>query len=127
MIFNKIKNLKEQGRTIGITIFIRNEYEGFQLASQRGDVGQSWNHLQRIHIVSQYNIYDHVWSHFIMLRYATQIRFVKEMFGQMIRLILAPLGNLTGRIPFGNRGTSDVSPFLRETIPNDLKEFINDL
>lgn len=124
MIFNKIKNLKEQGKTIGITTFIRNEYEGFQLAVQLGDVGQSWHRLQRIHIVSQHNIYYHVWSHFIMLRYAIQIRSVKEVFGQMIRLMLAPLGNLTGRIPFGNRGTSDVSPFLIETIPNDLKEFI---
>ncbi len=114
-----------------IKSFIMNEYDGFQLASQRGDVGKSWNHLQRIHIVSQYNIYDHVWSHFIMLRYAIKIRSVKEVFGQVIRLVLAPMGHLTGRIPFGNRGTSDINPFVKEHMPDDiielLKENKNDL
>lgn len=107
-----------------IKTFIRNEHEGFQLASRRGDVDQSWNHLRRIHIVSQYNICYHLWSHFIMLRYAIKIHSTKEVFGQLIRLILAPLGHVTGRIPVGNRGTSDVSPFIRETIPHDLRELI---
>jgi hypothetical protein len=104
--------------------FISDEYEKFYISSELGDIEQSWIYLQRIHIVSQSILVDHLKSHLNMLFYAVKTGDIKEIFGQVLRLMLAPIGNFLRRIPAGNRGTSDVSPFLRETIPNDLKEFI---
>jgi hypothetical protein len=116
---------------VGVKSFIENEYRSFELASRQGDVNKSWNHLQRIHIASQYNIKDHFWSHYIMLCYAVKVRSVKEVFGQVLRLFFTPFGHLFSRIPIGNRGTSDVSPFAKEYVPDDivevLKENKNDL
>jgi hypothetical protein len=37
-------------------------------------------------------------------------------------LLLAPLGSLTGRLPIGNTGRSNVSAFLPMAIPQDLRE-----
>ena len=104
--------------------FISDEYEKFYISADLGDIEQSWISLQRIHIVSQSVLIDHLKSHFNMFCYAIKISDTKEIFGQIIRLLLAPIGHLLGKIPVGNRGTSDVNPFVKETIPNDLKELI---
>lgn len=104
--------------------FISDEYEKFYISAELGDIEQSWIYLQRIHIVSQSILVDHLKSHLNMLFYAVKIGDIKEIFGQALRLILAPIGHLLGKIPVGNRGTSDISVFMKETIPNDLKEFI---
>nr|WP_262504090.1 DUF3703 domain-containing protein [Sphingosinithalassobacter sp. CS137] len=48
-----------------------------------------------------------------------------EASGQIARLALAPLGNLTGRLPIGNTGRSDVSAFARLEIPSDLRAVLD--
>lgn len=42
----------------------------------------------------------------------------------MLRLALAPLGNLTGRIPQGNTGRSNVSAFQSMEVPDDLRQIM---
>jgi hypothetical protein len=39
--------------------------------------------------------------------------------------MLAPLGNATGRLPWGNIGRSHVSAFVKMDIPDDLKPIIS--
>ncbi len=46
-----------------------------------------------------------------MLDFAFDQRDLREVVGQIVRLVLAPLGALIGRIPIGNTGRSDVSAF----------------
>ena len=104
--------------------FISDEYHKFYISSELGDIEQSWAYLQRIHIVSQSNLCEHLKSHVSMLVYAIKISNIKEIFGQLLRLILAPIGHFLSRTPAGNRGTSDVSPFLTEPISDDIKEFL---
>jgi hypothetical protein len=59
-----------------------------------------------------------------MLRYAIEQRDWREVMGQLARLALAPLGALTGRIPIGNTGRSNVSAFQKMPIPDDLRRAI---
>jgi hypothetical protein len=59
-----------------------------------------------------------------MLRYAIEQRDWREVMGQLVRLALAPLGALTGRIPIGNTGRSNVSTFQQMPIPDDLRRAI---
>jgi hypothetical protein len=57
---------------------------------------------------------------FPMLAFAVAQRDWREAAGQILRLVLAPLGNLTGRLPFGNTGRSIVNAFAPMDIPPDL-------
>ena len=56
-----------------------------------------------------------------MMRFASEHRDWREVAGQMFRLALAPLGALTGRIPVGNTGRSNVSAFLPMPIADQLR------
>ena len=61
-----------------------------------------------------------------MLGFAAELRDWREVAGQLIRLVLAPLGALTGRIPMGNTGRSNVSAFQPMAIPDDLRRALED-
>jgi hypothetical protein len=61
-----------------------------------------------------------------MLEFAVALRDWREVTGQVVRLILAPLGALTGRIPVGNTGRSNVSAFQPMAIPDDLRRALED-
>jgi hypothetical protein len=56
-----------------------------------------------------------------MLRFAIEKRDWSEVLGQILRTILAPLGPLTGRLPVGNTGRSNVSAFAPMPVPDDLQ------
>lgn len=55
-----------------------------------------------------------------MLGYAIALRDWREAFGQAIRLALAPLGALTGRLAWGNTGRANVSAFRPMPVRPDL-------
>jgi len=60
-----------------------------------------------------------------MLAFAVSRREWAEVAGQALRLLLAPLGTLTGRTPMGNTGRSDVSAFATMPIPADIAQIVN--
>jgi hypothetical protein len=98
------------------------EMAAYHSAVQEGDDGRAWYHLERVHIVSQPFLGPHLVGHISMLRFAIQLGNAREALGQTFRLILAPLGALTGRLPIGNTGRSTVSAFAPMPIPVDLAE-----
>ncbi|MDK2757619.1 MAG: DUF3703 domain-containing protein [Blastomonas fulva] len=97
------------------------EMAAYQSAVEAGDDDRAWHHLERVHIVSQLFLGPHLASHGAMLRFAIRQRDWSEVLGQILRTILAPLGTLTGRLPVGNTGRSNVSPFAPMPVPNDLQ------
>lgn len=99
------------------------DYESARLA---GDTNSAWRALERAHIVSQPHLGPHCDNHRAMLGFAVALRDWREMTGQVVRLILAPLGALTGRIPVGNTGRSNVSAFQPMAIPDDLYRAMED-
>jgi hypothetical protein len=101
------------------------EYRMQAAAAQRGDVPLAWHHLGRAHILAQTRLVAHCVSHWRMLAFAVQLRDWPEAVGQLLRLALAPLGNLTGRLPHGNPGRSTVSAFAAMDIPPDLRAILD--
>ena len=99
---------------------VATEQVAFEIAVASKNVANAWRALERIHIITQIFAGLHITSHLRMLRYAWELRDWKEIVGQFFRLALAPIGNLTGRIPFGNTGRSNVSAFQPMEIPTDL-------
>lgn len=96
------------------------EYRLYRAARRSGDVAAGWHHLERAHILAQTNLRAHIASHGAMLAFAIRQGDGREAAGQLVRLMLAPLGNFTGRLPFGNTGRSNVSAFAPMALPPDL-------
>lgn len=104
--------------------FLAREYEAFRRARHLGDTAAAWRHLERIHIVAQPLPFEHVRAHAIMLRHALAVRDPREAGGQILRLCLAVIGNLAGRLPAGNTGRARTSAFAAMAVPADLEKFV---
>jgi hypothetical protein len=101
------------------------ELERHDASAAIGDTGAAWWALERAHILSQPDLPLHLRVHWEMLGYAVRQRDLREVAGQTLRLALAPIGALTGRIPVGNTGRSNVSAFEAMPIPADLRAAID--
>ena len=108
--------------TLRVKKLIARELADYRAARNGNDPAKAWIALERAHILSQPYLVLHLANHWEMLKLAAAERDVKEVVGQIARLALAPLGSLTGRIPVGNTGRSDVSAFKSMPIPEDLRD-----
>jgi hypothetical protein len=79
-----------------------------------------WHHLERAHILSQPMTGPHVRTHLAMIGCGFRRHDRREVAGQLLRLMLAAPGSLTGRYPVGNTGGADVSAFRPMPVPEDL-------
>ncbi|HSC79557.1 MAG TPA: DUF3703 domain-containing protein [Chitinolyticbacter sp.] len=78
--------------------------------------------LERAHILGQQRFGWHVRVHWAMLKLAFLLRDSREIRGQLLRLLLTPLGHLTGRLPLGNTGRANVSAFAPMPIAQELQQ-----
>ncbi len=88
------------------------------------DAASQFAHLERAHILSQYSTRDHVAVHMRMLRWAVRERDVREVAGQVVRIVGAATKTAIGLIPVGNTGGSNVSAIKPMPLPDDLAEII---
>ncbi|MFI7190031.1 DUF3703 domain-containing protein [Nocardia nova] len=79
-----------------------------------------WAHLERAHIISQPYPWLHTRNHVAMLTLAITQRDRREALGQLVRIILAAPGTLTGRFPDGNTGRTHAGLRTPMTVPTDL-------
>jgi Protein of unknown function (DUF3703) len=107
-------------RTLHMRRLIDAEMTTFEAARAGGQITEAWQALERAHIIAQPYLGPHVANHWSMLKFAVALRQPKEIIGQAARLVLAPLGALTGRIPIGNTGRSNVSAFWSMPINAEL-------
>ena len=91
-----------------------------RMARSSGDSILEWRHLERAHILSQPMALAHVRTHLAMLTYGIRARDRREVVGQLMRLIVAGPGSLSGRYPEGNTGGAAISAFAVLPIPDDL-------
>lgn len=94
-------------------------------AIQKNMVSRAWFYLEEAHILSQPFAGWHLRVHLAMLLLAVRIYDWQEIWGQILRLILAAPGSILGRYPVGNTGRSNVSMFLPMAIPPHLSERMN--
>jgi hypothetical protein len=108
-------------RTLHPRCLIADEMAAYRAAREANDIAAAWVALERAHIISQSYLGPHLSNHCVMLGFAVDLRDWRETAGQLVRLALAPLGALTGRIPIGNTGRSNVSAFAPMPIPDDIE------
>lgn len=99
---------------------LKEEIKLYKLARARDDHKLSYLHLGRAHIISQIHAGYHFYVHLLMLAYAIHRVDMKEILGQIIRILVTIPGHVTGRVPLGNIGWSSVSLTKEEPIPEDL-------
>ena len=90
-------------------------------ARRRGDQPGEWHHLERAHILSQPMAVTHLRTHVAMLAAGLRRHDRREVVGQLLRLVVAAPGSLSGRYPVGNTGGADVSALQPMPIPEDLR------
>lgn len=71
----------------------------------------AWLHLEAAHVVGQQRFGPHLQTHRLMVALAFRTRDWAEAAGQLFRLVLVPLGHLSGRLPLGNPGRATVGAF----------------
>ena len=95
-------------------------------AARKGaDQADEWRHLERDHILSQPKATLHLRTHFAMLAAGARRHDRREVVGQLLRLVVAGPGSLTGRYPVGNTGGADVSALAPMPIPDDLALYLS--
>jgi Protein of unknown function (DUF3703) len=112
--------------TVTLETAYATEIAAYREARTANEKLRAWHHLERAHILGQLRFGLHIRSHLQMLGYAIALKDGREIVGQVVRLALAPLGNLTGRLPIGNTGRAHVSAFVPMEIPEELQRQIKD-
>lgn len=95
--------------------------EEMAAAADAVDANVRWSHLERAHIISQPDPWLHTCNHGAMFALALRQRDRREALGQIVRLVLAAPGSLTGRYPQGNTGRAAVGLTQPLPIPEDLR------
>ena len=100
---------------------VRALYDQEMTAARRAsDPAVRWRHLERAHVVSQPHAWLHTRNHVAMLALAVRQRDRREAVGQVVRIIVAAPGSLTGRFPDGNTGRVAAGLMTPMPLPTDL-------
>lgn len=99
-------------------------YELNQYKSQykRNKLDEAWNHLERAHILGQKYPMAHSLVHWKMLLFGIKIKNLKEITGQIPRLIFGGVKSFVGKIPTGNPGGANVPALKTFPIEKELQD-----
>lgn len=100
------------------------ELDAARKARRSGNSEQEWGHLERAHILGQFQSLKHFYVHILMMRFSIVHFKVYEFLGQIPRILLAVPGSLAGLAPKGNTGGSNVGIFKPMVIPEDLVPYL---
>lgn len=104
--------------------FLQKELNEAATAFAQNKLAQSWQHLERAHVIGQPYPYQHTQVHFKMLAFGMHTKNTKEIIGQLPRLLVGGVKSFVGEIPVGNTGGANVSALKPMEIPADLKTII---
>jgi hypothetical protein len=97
------------------------EISNYQLKMSKSDLSEAWNHLERAHVIGQAYPYQHSYAHWKMLLFGIKIKNVREIIGQLPRLLVGGVKSFVGKIPIGNTGGANIHPLQSLPIQEDIK------
>lgn len=89
-------------------------------STPRSAAALRWTMLEAAHVVGQTRFAPHIQTHWLMLGLSLETRDFGESLGQIMRMLLVPLGHALGRLPIGNPGRANVSAFEPMALRTDL-------
>src|SRR5688572_8387730 len=87
---------------------------------------ERWAALERAHILSQPWPTPHVRAHAAMVHLAIGQRDIRELAGQLVRLVVAGPASAIGKYPAGNTGRARVPATRPMPIPDDLAALLSE-
>ncbi|MBO6515487.1 MAG: DUF3703 domain-containing protein [Bacteroidia bacterium] len=106
----------------GLKPYFDVELEEYRTAYSKGKLATAWSHLERAHIIGQQYPYAHSYVHWKMLQFGFKIKSVKEVLGQIPRLVFGGVKSFVGKVPIGNPGGANVPPLKPFPIDQELKD-----
>lgn len=94
--------------------------------SKAGRIEDAFHHLERAHVLGQGNTFEHTRVHLRMLLLGSKMHSLREIFGQIIRVIGAATKTPLGIYPSGNTGGSNVWFFKPMPIAADLRKILDE-
>ncbi len=105
--------------------YFKKELEDYRNEYSNGNLKIAWRHLERAHIIGQKYPFAHSFVHWKMLQFGIKIKSVKEITGQIPRLIFGGVKSFVGKIPVGNPGGANVPALQPFPIEKELQEIFN--
>ncbi len=104
--------------------FFKKELQNARTAFGQNNLQQSWQHLERAHILGQPYPYHHSLVHWKMLVFSIKTKNIHEITGQLPRLFFGGILSFLDKIPLGNTGGANVPAMQFMEIPEELKQII---
>lgn len=98
------------------------ELERYRFEYAEDRLASAWKYLERAHIIGQRYPSAHTYVHWKMLWFGFRIKSLKEIVGQIPRLIFGGIKSFVGKVPIGNPGGANVPPLKRFPIEEDIRE-----
>ena len=105
--------------------YIQNEFRSSDSLAAAGKYVAAFGHLERAHVIGQASTYQHTRVHLRMFKIGLKIGSLREIWGQLIRIIGALSKTPLGIYPKGNTGGANVWFFRPMSVPEDLQEILN--
>ena len=102
--------------------YFKEQIKKYSIEYNAGNLENAWMHLEKAHILGQRYPYEHSYVHWKMLQFGFKIKSLKEIFGQIPRLIFGGVKSFVGKIPVGNPGGANVPPLKPFPIEKELQD-----
>ena len=109
-----------------IAIAYNHALAGARAAEARRNYDAAFVFLERAHVLGQRYLLAHLHTHARMLRIGLKRRDLREIFGQVLRLLATIPAYLVGWVPKGNTGGSNVSAVKPMPLPADIVPLLED-
>ena len=106
--------------------FYQKELQQSEILFSSKNFQESWKHLENAHILGQPYPIEHTATHWKMLVFGIKIKNLREIVGQIPRLVFGGVKSFVGKIPVGNTGGANVPPLKVMEIGEDLKRIIRE-
>lgn len=101
--------------------FYEKELKMYFQCLKNGELQLAWNHLERAHVIGQAYPWEHSYVHWKMLGFGIRIKSMREILGQLPRLLVGGVKSFVGKIPKGNTGGADIPPLRTLPIEEDIQ------
>nr|WP_136252188.1 DUF3703 domain-containing protein [Ningiella ruwaisensis] len=91
--------------------YVEEKLKAYSQAIAQGNYYEGFRHLEDAHVIGQHSTKLHCLTHYHMLIHGIKRRDLKEVAGQVFRLVGAATKTAIGFIPNGNTGGANISPF----------------
>ncbi|AKP53979.1 DUF3703 domain-containing protein [Cyclobacterium amurskyense] len=102
--------------------YFKEQIKKYSIEYNAGNLENAWMHLEKAHILGQRYPYEHSYVHWKMLQFGFKIKSLKEIFGQIPRLIFGGVKSFVGKVPVGNPGGANVPPLQPFPIEKELQD-----